>query len=150
MTERDSLLDRLELFVDQGVHIGPWRGETEDLAAKIDVLERVVELLRLRTGHVINKLSMEDLLRSGILVERSSAGTLVLRVASGDGTHEIRSHTPDGWKQSELQVPLVLFLFAPHPQPHSIHDLIAAFLAKIQESLSPADVETTKTGVTES
>jgi hypothetical protein len=146
--EGQSGLDELEAFVDATVHIGAWDAPSAQLGQKLNVLERVIEVLRLRTGQLNNDLAMKDLLASGLSVERGAAGRPILHVRSGYRGKTVSSHTPDGLTQFELQVPLIHFLLHQHRRGWRIGRLIPSFLGEIQSALSPADVETTKTGVT--
>jgi len=50
MSEDKEFFLELESFVDAAVHVGEWSAAPAKLSAKLDILERVVELLRLRTG----------------------------------------------------------------------------------------------------
>jgi hypothetical protein len=50
--------------------------------------------------------------------------------------------------QVELQVPLMLYLLQTHGRVRRINDLITDFVESLKDELSPADVETTRTGVT--
>jgi hypothetical protein len=108
----------------------------------------VIEVLRLRTGRLTNDLSMKDLFAKGISVEHGAGGRPVLCVQGGYPAQTISPHTPDGLTQFELQVPLIHFLLHQHRRGWRIGRLIPAFLGDIQSALSPADVETTRTGVT--
>src|SRR5689334_10292047 len=142
----DPFLDQLEALVEGGVHIGPWTSDGGKLREKLDALERAVELLRLKTGHVSNGLPMHDFLGRGLAVSRGAAGSPMLHVTDDGDNPFSTACRPDGFKQSELQAPLIIFLLRQDLDRTPIRTTISGFVEDIQPYLSPADVETTKTG----
>lgn len=50
MAGDNALLTALEAFVDEVVDLGPLESQDDPLRTKLDVLERIVELLRIRSG----------------------------------------------------------------------------------------------------
>jgi hypothetical protein len=143
----DDLLDALERFLDETVHIGSWSNRQSDLGSKLAVLQRMVELLRLRTGATPPTLSMQDILELGVKAERTASGSWRI-VAGREAGQVIATKTPDGWKQSELQMPLLLLVAMQRRQGVPVGLQISGFMERIGGSLSPEDVETTRTGVT--
>jgi hypothetical protein len=148
LPERDPLLDQLETFVDSIVHIGTWTTQSAELRTKLDVLERVVELLRLRTGHVANRISLTSLLAEGISVGVGASGRPTLRVGGGSDALGTSRPIHNGLVQSELQLPLMLFLLTRDCTSSSIGTTISDLVSELQLCLTPADVETTGSGVT--
>lgn len=148
MSGEAGLFAKLERFVGDAVRIGSL-GEPigGDLAWKVDVLERVIELLRLRSGVMENRLRMDELLGRGLDVSRGADGALRLIVGGGTSRPVTGWPSPGGRTQSELQVPLILYLLITYREPRSINDLLVECLAEVRTWLSPSDVETTRTGV---
>ncbi len=151
MEELDGpqVLQRLEHFIDAVVQLHPERPSDRALAERLDALERVIELLRLKTGKLRNDISMESLLERGISASRDGDGSWSLKI----GGHESPRMTVGwpSWKerhQTELQRPLVLFLLHFHRTGGKIDELIARFVHALRTQLSPRDVERTRTGVT--
>lgn len=146
MTDPDGLLQDLELFVENAVQFA-YGDNPATLADKMNVLGRVVELLRLQTGRLVNDFPMPDLLKAGVCVRRTTVGALTIVVGGEGRAPGVRIHAPNGWRESELQVPLLLSLMSQVRPKQRVGTLIDAFVAQIRDRLSPADVETTKTGV---
>ena len=146
----NELLSALEAFVDDVVDLGPPdRRDADRLRAKLDVLERVVELLRLRTGWNGRRVLTRELLAGGMTVEPDHRGRAVLRLGRSAACRLTASWpAPSERRQSELHVPLLLYLLEYHRDGTRIADLLVEFVNLIREHLSPEDVETTGTGVT--
>jgi hypothetical protein len=148
VTDKGEMFASLEAFVDDAVRTtGIGDPDSGDLARKIDVLERVVELMRLHSGAMENRLRMEELLSRGVEVSRGSDGALRLLLGGGAPTGKAIWPSPGGRTQTEMQVPLILFLLITYRRPRSINNLLVEFLGEARAWLSPSDVETTRTGV---
>jgi hypothetical protein len=120
----------------------------EQFAAKLDVLQRIVELARLTNGSVVNKRTMRQLLSLGIDVD-SAAGT----VRIGAGTSAAYRLDASGWPApnermpNELQAPLLLHLLRQYKRPQRVHDTIEGFIRVVSLYLTPFNMESTLTGV---
>ena len=79
-SERDDALESLASFVESAIQIDSATRWSTTLAEKLDVLERVIELLRLRTGKVVNSLRVDELLANGLSVSTAPGGGSVLTV----------------------------------------------------------------------
>jgi hypothetical protein len=147
--EREALMNGLAAFIEQVVVLtNPPQSSADALGVKLDVLERLIELLRLIHGSVGNKQRIEDLLSHGLEVSRSSMGGLRVRV--GVNATQLRLPgwpAPGGRSQAELQVPLMLYMFVTYRKKRAISDLLVDFLEELRPWLSPSDVESTRTGV---
>lgn len=143
--ESGELLAELESFVTDCVAFDEGDSETRSLAQRLDVLGRIIELLRLQAGEIGNRLSMKELLETGLGVARDTTGTPRIRV----GTMFGKPFDPSEERaESELQIPLLLFLLQDYRKSRRIRDTLAEFFQAVHSCLSPKDVETTQTGVT--
>jgi hypothetical protein len=149
VSQRNELVANLRLFIDEAVLFeDPSLAGAAELAHKLDVLERAVELLRLEHGEMQNRLRMEDCLARGLEVSRGADGALRLRVGgSATGIASPGWPSPGGRTQDELQIPLILYLFITYRHRRRINDLLVSFLEEMRPWLSPDDVESTRTGV---
>jgi hypothetical protein len=149
VSERAELLEGLRRFIDEAVICeSPASQGAGELTHKMDVLERVVELLRLEHGEMQNRLRMKDCLTGGLEVSRSASGALRLRVGGSANRIERPGWpSPGGRTQDELQIPLILYLFITYRHRRRINDLLVSFLGEMRPWLSPDDVESTLTGV---
>jgi hypothetical protein len=109
VSEPQRLLSLLEAFADRALQIEGLGDGAETLGRKVDTLQRVVQLLRLRTGRVENRLPMRELLASSIEVDQGGAGR-VLRVIRARQRHAPTVELAEERGQAELQVPLILYL----------------------------------------
>lgn len=146
MTWPTDLLENAERFVMQTVGLGPGRGEDGSLADRLDVLERVIELLRIRSGRVENALTMDDLLGRGLLIEPPAySNTPPIFVGRHADSPPMPPERPR--RQSELQVALLVHLLHARSQSGRIGDDLHRFILGVGGDLAPTDVETTETGV---
>jgi hypothetical protein len=117
------------------------------LATRLDVNERLIELLRLRAGRVENRLTMHKFLEQGITVSARGPfdpplmtfGNTTLNRELGSGRYR---------RQSELQSALLLQLLHARSDRGRIGDDLHRFILAVSADLVPADTETTRTGVT--
>lgn len=149
MNDRSRLFADLVAFVDDAVRLeGESTRTPVGISRKLDVLQRVVELLRLQDGVMENRLPMRDLLASGIEVSPWASGALRLSVGVGPTFDKDSGRpAPGGRTQGELQVPLIRYLLRGYWAPRRINDLLVEFLGEIRPWLSTDDVESTRTGV---
>jgi hypothetical protein len=149
MADLSELLSALEAFADDAVIIREASGTpATSLSEKLDVLERVVELLRLHTGAMENRTKMGDVLARGVEVVPGTAGALRLMIGAPAAKADGRAwRAPEGRTQDEMQVPLLLYLLVTYRHPRRINDLLVDFLTEVRPWLSAYDVETTRTGV---
>jgi hypothetical protein len=141
----EDVIERLERFVNDTVEIDPAPTPEQALARKLDVLARVVELLRLGSGQSDNRTSMQELLERGLDVCPSSSRALVVHVGGLARARTVgagRSRLP-----SELQECLLLHLLHRRSRSGSIGDDLHEFVVSIRDDLAPRDVESTRTGV---
>lgn len=145
----NPLLTALEAFVDEVVDVGPsCRRGDDPLRAKLDVLERIIELMRIQAGWNTRRVLVRDLMNAGISVERDLLGNARLYVGRGPEVPIREWPAPTERKQSELHVPLLLYMLEHRRVGTRIGELLVDFVNTIRHHLSPADVETTETGVT--
>lgn len=149
MSGRDRLLATLRSFVMDTVWLGGLRGDADPLSMRLDVLERVVQLLRLEAGWAEFRMPMSALVAAEIEFETRVAGGGLLRVGRPHGRRAPEGRTATGERTpAELQVPLLLYLLHRHRAGTRIGALLVDFLNVVRPSLSPADAEATRTGVT--
>jgi hypothetical protein len=145
MTWPEKLLDQTESLIQQLVGLQSEDLARGGLATRLDVLERVIELLRLRSGRIENTMSVNDLLHREVEVfVNAETGALWLSVGTDFRDRRIaevyRRH-PD------LHVALLLFLLHSGREESRIGDDLYHFIISVKNGLHPSDVETTRTGV---
>jgi|GEM_PF-6603927 len=145
MTWSKSLLDELEHFVEDLIDVSPLRSNGRELATRLDVLQRVIELLRLRAGRLESELPMHELLaaRLSVVDAEQSGGQ---RITFGSALNRVPSNTRPR-RQSELQAALLLHLLHARSKHARIGDDLHQFILAVGDDLAPADVESTRTGV---
>jgi len=140
-----DVIERVQRFVQDVVDVEPALPPSEELAVKLDILARVVELLRLSSGRADNRTTMQQLLERGLDVCPSSSGALVVQVGGRARARAIdagRARLP-----SELQECLLIHLLHRRSRTGSIGDDLHEFVVAIRADLSPRDIESTRTGV---
>jgi hypothetical protein len=146
MTWPEHLIDNAERLVQQLVALECDTLAAGGLATRLDVLERLVELLRLRSGRLENSLSMDELLQRNVEVWVNEQ-TGAMRVSVGlPRTMRIAGAT-DYRRHPDLHVALLLFLLHAGRPDSRIGEDLNQFILAVQKGLSPSDLETTKTGV---
>jgi hypothetical protein len=118
----------------------------DDFTARIDVLERVLEIARLATGKVVNRTRMIDVMNAGLSVDLA-AGVVSLSPSGPLRLDTVQWPAPNERMPSELQIPLLLYLFLQYRRPEPIHKTIEGFVISLRNYLTPFDVESTITGV---
>lgn len=147
MRDMDVLLDRLEGFVNTAVELPSTALNADALAARMDVLERAIELLRIRTGRFTNSLSMEKFLEYDIRAVQNDSGTQLQLARVDRKTVSSIVTRLDHHSQGELQGPLLSLLLHQTAKEARISDVLSHLLEKIRTQLLPGDVESTRTGV---
>lgn len=147
MNPTDEALDAVERTIHTWVRLpGEPGNPTEDLVVKIDILERILEIARLRSGRVVNRTRMVDLIGSGWNVDPAEG--IVTRDASAPvKLADVPWPAPNERVPSELQTPLLLYLLRQYKRPEPIHKTIEEFVVFVRQYLTPFDVESTVTGV---
>jgi hypothetical protein len=114
------------------------------LASRLDVLERVIQLLRLRSGRLENKLPMEELLArwQGQPPAETAMGSAIF-VGAERTSHRAR----EARRHPDLHVALLLFLLHKRTVGSHIGENLNQFILAIGDGLMPADLEATRTGV---
>lgn len=148
MAGDNALLTALEAFVDEVVDLGPLDGQDDPLRMKLDVLERIVELLRIRSGWSTRRVRIHEILDAGMAVEKDLFGNLTLRVGRGDRRAMWDWPVVYDHRERELHAPLLIYLLHYHRAGTRIGDLLVEFANLIRDQLAPGDVESTETGVT--
>jgi len=110
-----------------------------DLKAKIDFLERALEILRYKNKHLDNKLEFEEFVQGQIVIDNEK-----LTFESPQKLITIHS----GTKPIRLQTKLLMFLLLNHDKSYKVYDIIDNFISKIWGHLTFIDFKKTKTGVT--
>lgn len=141
----EHLLDETERLIDRLVGLHCEQLAPGGLATRLDVLERLIELLRLRSGRIENTLSIHDLLHRELEVfVNAETGALWLTV----GPKRRDRHLAEVFRRHpDLHVALLLFLLYSGRAERRIGDDLNQFILEVKEGLHPCDTETTKTGV---
>lgn len=114
-------------------------GESDSrIEPRIDVLERVLEHLRVHKHYLENRLGLEEFLQGDVFVDQ---GRLVYSPPqslkpTGCGIHPVN-----------LQPMLLVFLLIYHKESYRVYDIISKFIDKIWDQLSILDFKRTETGV---
>jgi len=105
---------------------------------KIDVLERVLEYLRIKERYLENKLDLEEFLQGEVFVDcgRLHYYPPATKLDVGSGTHPMN-----------LQPMLLMFLLLYHREAYAVYDIIEKFIDRIWDQLAVLDFKRTKTGV---
>lgn len=112
--------------------------ELDSLEAKIDVLDRTLELLRIKRQHLENNIPMEEFIQAETFIKN---GILQYSETSdyrslGSGTSPIR-----------FQPGLLIYLLMNHRNKQNVLNIINNFINKIWNHLGPLDFKKTQTGV---
>jgi hypothetical protein len=149
VSKRDEFLADIAAFVEHLVVLDGFPSPRGTLETKIDILQRVLDLLRLKTGMVENSLRTDELLASGLRVSpepwKSPALEFDLDVASEPLDNSL---TGSERQETELQVPLILFMARDYRKTLRISTLLPDFIREIRDGLGARDMERTRTGVT--
>ncbi|MFC1792657.1 hypothetical protein ACFL3Q_03620 [Planctomycetota bacterium] len=131
-------LEKAQALIDELVQVdyGGKRDSIIDL--KLDLLERTIELLRIKKRYLKNDLKFEDYIQSNIFCGSDSIHFALPERSDnlGSGTAPIR-----------LQPKLLLFLLIYHREEFRVLDIIEKFIGKIWDYLGTVDFKKTETGV---
>ena len=110
-----------------------------EMALKIDLLERLLELLRGEQKYFENELSFERFIQGSISIGKDG-----LHYTFPEDLELVGSGTP----QINLQTKLLMFLLLHHRSAYQVFDIINNFIKTIGRELEPLDFKKTRTGVT--
>ncbi len=114
-------------------------GESDSrIEPRIDVLERVLECLRVKTHYLENGLRLEEFLQGNVFVDQ---GRLVYSPPQSMQPMDC------GTGPVHLQPMLLMFLLIYHKESYRVYDIISKFIDKIWNQLSILDFKRTETGV---
>jgi len=143
MTEITKMCNKLLPIIDQNVFLNIKRRrnnfEPQSLEAKIDVLERILELLRIERQHLDNDIAMEDFIQGEIYIKDG-----VLQYIETSDYRSQGSGTPP----ISFQPGLLAFLLANYRCQNDVFNIIDCFIKAVWNYLGPLDFKKTKTGVT--
>lgn len=140
--EMGQISDELLALIDRHIQI---TGESKtlfepplEIESKIDLLERIVEVLRIKTRHLENSLPMEQFIQGYLGVDDKLLCYAKPKKYKnlGSGTRPIR-----------LQSKLLLFLLIHHNTRLSVYEIIDNFIQTIWDYLETLDFKRTRTGV---
>jgi hypothetical protein len=114
-------------------------GAAMTVQEKLDVLDRLVEWLRLELRHGRNQLDMDDFLRSHLVPTENRLGFSRAAPALNDDK---------GTPPLQIQPKLLLYLLLYHREGAAPLEVIDGLISKILPELRPSDFVRTKTGVT--
>lgn len=125
----------LQLVTVHGPAVQPGNG----MALRIDLLERILELLRSDEKHFENTLDFERFIQGSIFV-----GSDGLHYVFSENSQLLGSGTPP----IQLQTKLLMFLLLHHRSAYRVFDIIDDFIRTIGGQLEHLDFKKTRTGVT--
>ncbi|MCL4703930.1 hypothetical protein KJ068_02145 [bacterium] len=135
----------LTRFLDEIVSINPIAKGRDCFELKIDIFEKLIQIIRHETNYAQNNLSLDQLLRSNIYVDDNDR-----RVYIDLAQQREEQDTADLLKvrsARNLQASLIGFLLLNFRRHNSVLSIIENFIDEIKPSLSIKDFEKTKTGV---
>jgi hypothetical protein len=110
-----------------------------EISLRIDLIERVLELLRSEQKHFENRLDFERFVQGSISIDANG-----LNYHFPETTQLLGSGTPS----IKLQTRLLMFLLLHHRSAYRVFDIIDNFIRTIWGQLEPLDFKKTRTGVT--
>ena len=131
-------LSKAEALIDRLVLVDYARARENNIDLKLDLLERTIELIRIKKKHLVNNLSIEEFVQSDILSDTDQ-----LRYSLPKKLHDLGS----GTRPIQLQPKLLLFLLIYHKEEYRVIDIIRYFIDKIWDYLGTLDFKKTETGV---
>lgn len=110
-----------------------------EISFRIDLVERVLELLRSEQKHFENRLDFERFVQGSISIDANG-----LNYHFPETTQLLGSGTPP----IRLQTKLLMYLLLHHRSAYRVFDIIDNFIKTIWGQLDPLDFKKTRTGVT--
>lgn len=141
-TKWDNLFNELVLSISQHVKINlrnnMYGFDSDSIEAKIDVLDRTLELLRIKKQHLENSIRMEEFVQADTFIKNGMLQYCETEHYSsqGSGTPPIR-----------FQPGLLIYLLMNYRNRQDVFKIIESFISKIWDHLGPLDFKKTKTGV---
>ena len=132
--ELGDLLDSLIDVSDPRGHLS-----VSDLPARIDFLDRAIQVWRFHNRHDNNEVPFETFIQSQLLVDDGRIRFAVPETVDGLGS---------GTPATRLQPRLLMFLLLYHRDKYPIYDIIEKFIEKVRGDLTVLDFKKTQTGVT--
>jgi hypothetical protein len=130
-----------EDYVLNQIVIDPENDDRDALRIRIDILDRILELVRFHNAFGANEMSLLDVLEAGFRMD----GKLIRYGIEGQ---ERSRGTPYPKTPTDLQVHLLVFLLCRHVPREKIFLTLERFIRQIHPILTPLDFERTKTGTT--
>lgn len=142
----DKITSQFADIIDQNVQIDIpntqlkfFNNKQDKLELKIDLIEKIIELVKIKNKHIDNNLPIEYLLQGALTINKES-----IHFYGSSQTLDLGS----GTKPILLQPKLLLFLLYRHDRGYyEIYSIIEDFIKTIWDSLEPLDFKKTKTGV---
>ncbi len=138
--EKNVFNEQFSLWVDSIVSYDHSIGVRNDFRAKLDLIERAIQLARFNLGENENQLGYRDFLK--LSIRFGNEKIIFLSTAEPVTNVLIEPHKPP-----ELQIPLAVHLLVNHGKNKSIYNIIESFIDEIRTHLTPLDFEKTQTGV---
>ncbi len=131
-------LDQVEHFVENLIKSNAYRPTCKEICLKIDLLERSLELLRIKHHHLENNVPFEEFIQGEIEGDISS-----LHFHAAEKLRDLGS----GTQPRILQPRLLVFLLLHHRQAYRVYDIIDNYIRNIWNQLQVVDFKRTQTGV---
>ena len=131
--------DEAAYYILKRIQLNGQLGTFVELGQTLDVLERIIEVLRFKYKCRENNLEFENFIQGKILVRDD-----VLNYYAPAKYYDLGS----GTAPIRLQPNLLVFLLLYHRQSIRVYDIIDNFIERIWDNLSPVDFKKTRTGVT--
>jgi len=135
----------LTRFLDEIVSINVAVNDRDYLELKIDILEKIIQIIRHEVNYAQNNLTIDQLLQFNIVVDNNDR-----RLYFDLSQQRKDLYAPDLLKirnPDNLQASLIVFLLLNFRSHNSVLCIIEAFIDEIKPSLTIKDFEKTKTGV---
>ncbi|MFH1622821.1 MAG: hypothetical protein ABIA97_06885 [Candidatus Omnitrophota bacterium] len=112
--------------------------EENTFGAKLDTMERVIELARFYAEKETNDIPYDDFVKN----KSTFFDNLKIYIRKSDNSQKIKSYK----KPDELETPLLAFLLVHNVQNEDIYIIIKKFINEIRADLSPLDFEKGRAG----
>jgi len=129
---------KAEALIDQIVQVDRGSVWDSDLDLKLDLLERTIELIRIKRKKIKNKFQFEDYLQSDLFADDRS-----IRFSLPENPKSLGSGSCSIYYQPKL----LLFLLLYHREKYQVINIIELFIDKIWDDLKTLDFKKTDTGV---